>query len=58
MFIFQHDDEEVLTERKSSKARLANLTHRDDPIEEGTENGTSKVDYQNQAYDEGAKILD
>ena len=58
IFMFQHDDEEELTQTKVSKSRLAELTHKDVPIDEGTANGSSKVDYQNPAFDDKAQILD
>ena len=57
-FLFQLDDEEELTQTKASKSRLEDLTHVDDPIEEGTANGTSIVDYQNPAYDDKTQILE
>ena len=54
----QHDDEEELTQTKASKSRLAELTHKDAPIDERIVNGSSKVDYQNPAYDDKAQALD
>ena len=55
---FQLDDEEELTQTKVSKSRLEDLTHVDDPIEEGAANRTSIVDYQNPAYDDKTQILE